>query len=183
MSQLIFEVLCLTLFVLQLSDHKKRLDEATGSVELLEEQKKRLQRDLEAAHGEFEEKASAFDKLEKSRVRLQQELDDVLMELDAQRQLVANLDKKQRKFDQMLSEERAVSCKFAEERDRAEAEVREKETRVLALSRALEENQDALEEAEKTLKALRAEMDDLVSSKDDVGKNVRHNTTAPALYK
>lgn len=68
-----------------------------------------------------------------------------------------------------------MSCKFAEERDRAEAEAREKETRVLALARALEENQGALEEAEKTMKALRAEMEDLVSSKDDVGKSVRDN--------
>lgn len=76
---------------------------------------------------------------------------------------------------QMLAEERAVSCKFAEERDRAEAEAREKETRVLALTRALEENQGALEEAEKTMKTLRIEMEDLISSKDDVGKNVRDN--------
>lgn len=65
-----------------------------------------------------------------------------------------------------------MSCKFAEERDRAEAEAREKETKVLALTRALEENQDALEEAEKSMKGLRAEMEDLISSKDDVGKNV-----------
>ena len=75
---------------------------------------------------------------------------------------------------QMLAEERAVSSKFAEERDRAEAEAREKETRVLALARALEENQDALEEAEKTMKALKADMEDLISSKDDVGKSVRN---------
>ncbi len=75
----------------------------------------------------------------------------------------------------MLAEERAVSCKFAEERDRAEAEAREKETRVLALARALDENQEALEEAEKTMKSLRAEMEDLISSKDDVGKSVRGN--------
>lgn len=73
----------------------------------------------------------------------------------------------------MLAEERAVSSKFAEERDRAEAEAREKETKILALNRALEENQVALEEMEKTVKALRAEMEDLISSKDDVGKSVR----------
>uniref|UniRef100_A0A3Q3R9Z7 Myosin, heavy chain 11b, smooth muscle n=1 Tax=Monopterus albus TaxID=43700 RepID=A0A3Q3R9Z7_MONAL len=156
----------------QLSDYKKKLDEMSGMVELLEEAKKRLQRDLEVANGEYEEKASAYDKLEKSRFRLQQELEDVLMDLDNKQQLVSNLERKQKKFDQMLAEERAVSCKFAEERDRAEAEAREKETRVLALARALEENQEALEEAEKTMKVLRAEMEDLISSKDDVGKSV-----------
>ncbi|KAM7387492.1 hypothetical protein PAMA_009893 [Pampus argenteus] len=157
---------------MQLSDYKKKLDETSGTMELLEEGKKRLQRELEATNSEYEEKASAYDKLDKSRSRMQQELEDVLMDLDSQRQLVSNLEKKQKKFDQMLSEERAVSSKFAEERDRAEAEAREKETRMLALARALEENQNALEEAEKTMKALRAEMEDLVSSKDDVGKNV-----------
>lgn len=191
---------------LQVSDCKKKLDEMSGTVELLEEGKKRLQRDLEAANGEYEEKASAFDKSEKSRGRLQQELEDVLMDLDSQRQLVSNLEKKQKKFDQvllglqgflsffpgtdirltalvlqMLAEERAVSCKFAEERDRAEAEAREKETRVLALARALDENQTSLEEAEKTVKALRVEMEDLISSKDDVGKSVRQDFELPQL--
>ena len=68
---------------------------------MLEESKKRLQRDLEAANGEYEEKASAYDKLEKSRIRMQQELEDVLMDLDSQRQLVSNLEKKQKKFDQV----------------------------------------------------------------------------------
>ncbi|KAM6904804.1 uncharacterized protein FYW49_014888 [Xenentodon cancila] len=157
---------------IQLTEHKKRLDELSGAMELLEEGKKRLQRELEAAKTEYEEKASAYDKLEKSRSRLQQELEDALMDLDSQRQLVSNLEKKQKKFDQMLAEERSVSSKFAEERDRAEAEAREKETRILALNRALEENQVALMEMEKSVKALRAEMEELISSKDDVGKSV-----------
>ncbi|MEQ2194596.1 hypothetical protein XENOCAPTIV_000303 [Xenoophorus captivus] len=182
------QVSSLNMQVSNLSDHKKKLDEMSGTVELLEEGRKRMQRDLEAANGEYEEKASAYDKLEKSRSRLQQELEDVLMDLDSQRQLVSNLEKKQKKFDQvvkwfyiqfashhvilsalqMLADERAVSAKVAEERDRAEADVREKETKVLALTRALEEKQGVLEEAEKAMKALRVEMEDLISSKDDV---------------
>ena len=72
-----------------------------GNVELLEEGKKRLQRDLEAANTQFEEKASAYDKLEKTKNRLQQELEDTLMDLDSQRQIVSNLEKKQKKFDQV----------------------------------------------------------------------------------
>lgn len=73
----------------------------TSNVELLEEGKKRLLRDLEAANTQFEEKASAYDKLEKTKNRLQQELEDTLMDLDNQRQIVSNLDKKQKKFDQV----------------------------------------------------------------------------------
>uniref|UniRef100_A0A4W5M2G0 Myosin, heavy chain 11a, smooth muscle n=1 Tax=Hucho hucho TaxID=62062 RepID=A0A4W5M2G0_9TELE len=157
---------------IQLSDSKKKLEEMAGNNELLEESKKRLQRDLEASNTQFEEKASAYDKLEKTKNRLQQELEDILMDLDNQRTIVSNLEKKQKKFDQMLAEEKTISSKYADERDRAEAEAREKETKALSLARALEEAQDSREELERANKSLRTEMEDLVSSKDDVGKSV-----------
>lgn len=73
----------------------------------------------------------------------------------------------------MLAEEKNISARYAEERDRAEAEAREKETRALALTRELESLTDIKEELDRNNKLLRAEMEDLVSSKDDVGKNVR----------
>lgn len=71
-----------------------------------------------------------------------------------------------------MAEEKSISSKYADERDRAEAEAREKETKALSLARALEEALEAKEELERTNKMLKAEMEDLVSSKDDVGKNV-----------
>lgn len=73
----------------------------------------------------------------------------------------------------MIAEEKNISARYAEERDRAEAEAREKETRSLALARELESVTDIKEELDRNNKLLRAEMEDLVSSKDDVGKNVR----------
>lgn len=71
-----------------------------------------------------------------------------------------------------MAEEKSVSARYAEERDRAEAEAREKETKALSLARALEEALEAKEEVERQNKQLRADMEDLMSSKDDVGKNV-----------
>ncbi len=76
----------------------------------------------------------------------------------------------------MLAEEKAISTKNAEERDKAEAEAREKETRALTLARDLESMTDLKDELDRANKLLKAEMEDLVSSKDDVGKNVRKNT-------
>lgn len=73
----------------------------------------------------------------------------------------------------MLAEEKAVSNQRADERDRAEADAREKETRALTLSRELEELRDKKKELEDANKLLKAEMEDLISSKDDAGKNVR----------
>uniref|UniRef100_A0A8D1LID7 Myosin-11 n=1 Tax=Sus scrofa TaxID=9823 RepID=A0A8D1LID7_PIG len=157
---------------IQLSDSKKKLQDFASTVESLEEGKKKFQKEIEALTQQYEEKAAAYDKLEKTKNRLQQELDDLVVDLDNQRQLVSNLEKKQKKFDQLLAEEKNISSKYADERDRAEAEAREKETKALSLARALEEALEAKEELERTNKMLKAEMEDLVSSKDDVGKNV-----------
>ncbi|XP_074870318.1 myosin-10 isoform X2 [Carettochelys insculpta] len=156
----------------QLADAKKKVDDDLGTIEGLEENKKKLLKDMEALSQRLEEKAMAYDKLEKTKNRLQQELDDLMVDLDHQRQIVSNLEKKQKKFDQMLAEEKNISARYAEERDRAEAEAREKETKALSLARALEEALEAKEEFERQNKQLRAEMEDLMSSKDDVGKNV-----------
>ncbi|XP_048373048.1 myosin-10-like isoform X2 [Sphaerodactylus townsendi] len=157
---------------LQVLETKKKLEEDAGVAETIEEARRRAAKDLESLNLRYEERVQACDKLEKGRTRLQQELDDVTVALDQQRQVVSALEKKQKKFDQMLAEEKLISARCAEERDRAEADAREKETKVLSLSRALEEAQEMRDELERQNKQLRAEMDDLVSSKDDVGKNV-----------
>uniref|UniRef100_A0A3B4V627 Myosin, heavy chain 10, non-muscle n=1 Tax=Seriola dumerili TaxID=41447 RepID=A0A3B4V627_SERDU len=156
----------------QLYDTKKKLEDDVGAMEGLEEVKKKLQKDMELTSQRLEEKTMAMDKMEKTKNRLQQELDDLMVDLDHQRQIVSNLEKKQKKFDQMLAEEKTISARYAEERDRAEAEAREKETKALSMARALEEALEAKEELERFNKQLRAEMEDLMSSKDDVGKNV-----------
>ncbi|XP_054134985.1 myosin-10 isoform X4 [Melozone crissalis] len=156
----------------QLAEAKKKVDDDLGTIEGLEETKKKLLKDMESLNQRLEEKALAYDKLEKTKNRLQQELDDLMVDLDHQRQIVSNLEKKQKKFDQMLAEEKNISARYAEERDRAEAEAREKETKALSLARALEEALEAKEEFERQNKQLRADMEDLMSSKDDVGKNV-----------
>lgn len=71
-----------------------------------------------------------------------------------------------------MAEEKNISAKYAEERDRAEAEAREKETKALSLARALEEAIEQKAELERINKQFRVEMEDLMSSKDDVGKSV-----------
>ncbi|XP_078510788.1 myosin-10 isoform X2 [Lissotriton helveticus] len=156
----------------QLMETKKKVEDDVGTIEGLEEVKKKLLKDMELLTQKLEEKGIAFDKLEKTKNRLQQELDDLVVDLDHQRQIVSNLEKKQKKFDQMLAEEKNISARYAEERDRAEAEAREKETKALSLARTLEEALEARDEFERANKQLRTEMEDLMSSKDDVGKNV-----------
>ncbi|NXI49992.1 MYH9 protein, partial [Chloroceryle aenea] len=156
----------------QAMDAKKKMDDGLGCLESAEEARKKLQKDLEGLSQRYEEKTAAYDKLEKTKTRLQQELDDLAVDLDHQRQIVSNLEKKQKKFDQLLAEEKNISAKYAEERDRAEAEAREKETKALSLARALEEAIEQKAELERINKQFRTEMEDLMSSKDDAGKSV-----------
>lgn len=72
-----------------------------GTIESLEEARKKLLKDMEALGQRLEEKALAYDKLEKTKNRLQQELDDLTVDLDQQRQVASSLEKKQKKFDQV----------------------------------------------------------------------------------
>lgn len=86
---------------LQLSENKKKLEDDLGTIDSLEEIKKKLQKDLELTAQRLEEKTIGFEKMEKTKTRLQQELDDLTVDLDHQRQIVSNLEKKQKKFDQV----------------------------------------------------------------------------------
>ncbi|KAM7418949.1 hypothetical protein PAMA_016189 [Pampus argenteus] len=156
----------------QLVEMKKKLEQEASNVEGAEEGRKRIQRELDSMQQQLEEKSAAYDKLDKTKTRLQQELDDLLVDQDHLRQIVSNLEKKQKKFDQMLAEEKTISTQYAEERDKAEAEAREKETRALTLARELETMTDLKDDLDRANKLLKAEMEDLVSSKDDVGKSV-----------
>ncbi|XP_031144848.1 myosin-9-like isoform X1 [Sander lucioperca] len=162
----------LTTLQTQLADIKKKLEQEALSLEGAEEGRKRIQREFESVMQQLEEKTAAYDKLDKTKIRLQQELDDLIRDQDNLRQTVSNLEKKQKKFDQMLAEEKTISTKYAEERDKAEAEAREKETRALTLARELETMSDLKNELDRANKLLKAEMEGLVSSKDDVGKSV-----------
>jgi len=66
----------------------------------------------------------------------------------------------------------AVCCRLATERDAAERDSREKETKILNQSRELEELQNRLADAERVNQQQQTELSELMSSKDDVGKNV-----------
>ncbi len=58
------------------------------------------------------------------------------------------------------------------ERDTAERDIRDKETKILNLTRQLEELKNHLADVERASLQQQTELSELMSSKDDVGKNV-----------
>ncbi|KAL3876696.1 hypothetical protein ACJMK2_034499 [Sinanodonta woodiana] len=151
---------------------KKKAEEDAKNNEALDEYKKKAAREMEAVQTQYEEMRVINDRLDKSRKKLQSELDDLTRVLEDQRSSVAQMEKKQKKFDQLLAEEKAISEKLAAERDGAEKESREKETKILNLTRELDEMRERSEALERAKAQQQRELDDLYSSKDDVGKNI-----------
>ncbi|KAJ8289965.1 hypothetical protein GJAV_G00007230 [Gymnothorax javanicus] len=156
----------------QLAELRKQSEEVNTAVETGEECRRKLQRELEMATQREHTREEEKERVERQKERLREEIEDITLALQRERQNCTNLEKRQKKFDQSLAEEKAISARLAEERDRAEAENREKDTRALSLSRALQEATEQNEELERINKQLRVDMEQLVNAQDDVGKNV-----------
>uniref|UniRef100_W4VRK7 Putative myosin class i heavy chain n=1 Tax=Corethrella appendiculata TaxID=1370023 RepID=W4VRK7_9DIPT len=162
----------LTEITLQMQDMKKKAEEDSDIAKELEEQKKKMSKDIETYQRQIQEAQAANDRLDKSKKKLQAELEDATIELDAQRTKVLELEKKQKNFDKVLAEEKAVSEQHAQERDTAEREAREKETKVLSLTRELDEAFEKIDDLETKRKALQNELDELANTQGTADKNV-----------
>ncbi|XP_053965752.1 myosin heavy chain, non-muscle isoform X1 [Anastrepha ludens] len=156
----------------QMQDIKKKAEEDADLAKELEEGKKRLNKEIEALERQVKELIAQNDRLDKSKKKIQSELEDTTIELEAQRTKVLELEKKQKNFDKILAEEKAISEQIAQERDTAEREAREKETKVLSLTRELDEAYDKIEDLENKRKVLQNELDDLANTQGTADKNV-----------
>lgn len=130
----------------------------------LEEAKKKMNKDIEVLQRQILELQATNDRLDKSKKKIQSELEDATIELETQRTKVLDLEKKQKNFDKVLAEEKAVSEQHAQERDAAEREAREKETKVLSLTRELDEAYEKIDDLETKRKALQNELDELANT-------------------
>lgn len=156
----------------QMQEAKKKADEEAEVVKELEESKKKLNKDVEALQRQIQELQAANDRLDKSKKKLQSELEDATIELETQRTKVLELEKKQKAFDKVLAEEKAVSEQHAQERDIAERDAREKETKVLSLTRELDEAYEKIDDLESKRKSLQNELDELANTQGTADKNV-----------
>jgi myosin protein heavy chain len=66
----------------------------------------------------------------------------------------------------------AIAEQYANERDAAEREARDKETRVLSLTRELDDLMEKYEDLERVKKQIQAELDELMNNQGTADKNV-----------
>ncbi|VDM81936.1 unnamed protein product [Strongylus vulgaris] len=141
--------------------------------ELLESQEDLKQ----AAEKAEKEVLSLKSQLADARKRFDEELEQHIADLQrkATRELaeaVAKAEEADRKFDQQLAEEKANTSKAISERDAAQQQARDAETRYLNVVKESKELHDQLEVIDKERRMLRLEVDNLASTKDDAGKSV-----------
>lgn len=156
----------------QQAELKRKSQEESEYLNQSEELRRKLKQECEALQDKLDEALANSSKLEKSKKKLQSEVEDLTVELEAQRAKISELEKKQRKFDSMLAEEKALSERYSQEKDLAEKEAREKESRILTLTRSLEDKDMLVEEIERNRKQLQVELDELVNNQGTTDKNV-----------
>jgi myosin protein heavy chain len=142
------------------------------NVEQMEELRRQFQREKETMLKQLDEEKLLNTKLTKSNQKFSNDIADVTVELERYRTIVQNVEKQQRSFDKRIQDEKILQDKLRQERDQNEREIREKETQRLNLLRDLEERNLAYDDLEKRFRQLRAELDDMLSRKDDIGKNI-----------
>merc|ERR1719288_188619 len=156
----------------QLGEAKRKADEESELVARLEDNKKRIAKDLEELTHKLDELEATNEKLDKSKKKLAAELEDANLELDTHRSKVLELEEKQRNLDKILAEEKMNSKRIAGERDTAEREARDKETKLLNLSRELEDTISKIEDSDRIKRQLQGGLDDLINSRGNADENV-----------
>lgn len=156
----------------QLVESKRKAQEDGDLLTGSEELRKKLKQECEIMQNKLDEALANSSKLEKSKKKLQSEVEDLTVELEVQRTKISELEKKQRKFDSMLAEEKALSERYSQEKDLAEKESRDKESRILTLTRSLEDKDQLIEEIERNRRQLQLELDELVNNQGTTDKNV-----------
>uniref|UniRef100_A0A6F7P0X3 Myosin-11 n=1 Tax=Haemonchus contortus TaxID=6289 RepID=A0A6F7P0X3_HAECO len=154
----------------QLSDARKRLDEEISDA--VAEAQRKLSRELAAAEARVSEAEAARDKAERAKVKAQQEAEDACREISEITASVRECERKQRKFDQLLAEEKANTAKVMADRDVAQQQARDAETRHLNAVKEIKDLRSQIDAMEKERRMLRLEVDNLASTKDDAGKSV-----------
>ncbi|RCN39601.1 myosin head [Ancylostoma caninum] len=154
----------------QIAEARKRFDDELE--QHVADLQRKAARDLTEALNRAEEADAAREKAERAKLKAQQEADDATREVTEIAAALREYERKHRKIDQQFAEEKANTSKAISERDAAQQQARDAETRFLNAVKESKELQEQIETMEKERRLLRLEVDNLASTKDDAGKNM-----------
>jgi DNA repair exonuclease SbcCD ATPase subunit len=164
---------------LQLADARKKANE--DIIQQYEDLKKRSQKELENAQQLIDTAEAAQKRAEASKKKFQQEVspyhftlvtfkfkivisqvEDQMVEINSLRTNQKELDKKQKRFDQLLNEEKVQLQKVVMERDSFAQDSRDRETKILSLNNELVDLKAKNQDLENYKRMLQIELDESV---------------------
>uniref|UniRef100_A0A915PST5 Myosin motor domain-containing protein n=1 Tax=Setaria digitata TaxID=48799 RepID=A0A915PST5_9BILA len=160
----------------EINSLKQQLTEANKKSEeklLLqgEELRKKMAKEVEACKKELEQSEYTRTRSEKAKEKLMQENEDMLNELNKLRFSLREMEKKQRKFDQILGEEKSNMTKISVERDKLAQELRDHESNALVAAKETDILKARIVELQNVQNMLQLDLDNAVTMKDDTGRN------------
>lgn len=166
----------------QYSEAKWKLGHLADGMFALEDTKQKNAKEIDELEQKIKELQLANEKLNENKRKLSTELEDVTHVRDTQRNKILELEKNQRNSYKMLAEEEMNSDRIKQERDNAKQDLREKETKVLALNRELENTLGRLEESEHSKRTLQNELAKRAQQKELGEDNVDDDEVFPSSH-
>jgi len=154
----------------QLADHRRQIEE--GSKDLLDEQKRRHQNELEKLKKEVEDTTLSKDRSERARRKIENELEDLNHELEATRVSSREAEKRQHKYDQQQTELRTqlqnsvieLNSQLSEERSNAnqlKSDIERVNTKLRQNRIRLDDLEEELDKERARSRALQRRLDEL----------------------
>ncbi|XP_063723114.1 myosin-10-like isoform X3 [Symsagittifera roscoffensis] len=148
----------------------KKVDDYVPIIEMLEETKRKAEKSRDEAFDQIEELRAQLDKSDKTKKRYQAEVEDVNNELVTLRAKVSDQDKKIGKFNQHLQEEVNKAKTLQDAKEQSEAQLRDRESKLLNLQRNLDERMEEMQDLERQVKSLKNDLDSLSQTQGETGK-------------
>eukprot|EP00045_Choanoeca_perplexa_P011728 m.125476 g.125476 ORF g.125476 m.125476 type:complete len:1356 (+) comp15743_c0_seq1:127-4194(+) len=151
----------------QVKEERARAEGLGTQVAALEEEKRKLAKDMSTLREEMDTALNEKAKAVKSHKKLQSEVEDLHVEISNLHTEVSTHSNRQRAHEKQLADERNKVAAVQLEVDALQSQLRESSTKQLTLKNELEEAVDRAETAEKARKRVQAELDDVIDAKDD----------------
>ena len=146
----------------QVKEERTRAETLAAQTAALEEEKRKLAKDMSTLREEMDTAVNEKAKAVKSYKKLQSEVEDLHVEISNLQTEVSTHSNRQRAHDKQVGDERTKAAAVQLEVDALQSQLRESSTKQLTLKNELEEAIERAEAAEKARKRVQAELDDVI---------------------
>eukprot|EP00054_Salpingoeca_dolichothecata_P009437 m.53218 g.53218 ORF g.53218 m.53218 type:complete len:1350 (-) comp18370_c0_seq1:118-4167(-) len=156
----------------QVADYKGKFEQQMTVTQDMEEEKKKLKKQIETLTTDRDELAERKAKSEKAKSKFQHELEDLKVVFEREKEAASTYQKQAKKHDSALAAEKTKLEEANRQLDNSQREVRELTTKVLNLRKDLDEIEEKSTSLERENRQLKSELNQIIESKSEEGQNI-----------